>query len=173
MELDLFYRPEGSFDSAYADEIRKKYLRTDLPSNLKMDIYNSCTKGETDKYIELVKSGKYPILEECSAAGYFWTGLHYACHYGHYDIIKYTVEHFKDNPEKIAIMSLQSNKGLTPYTIAISNCANYEMKRKILQLFVDNDMINPSLFNTDNKDIFELANQHKVLDILEPYMKED
>ena len=173
MDLDTFDRPQGVYDAEYATKIREKYLKNQLSSTLKMDLYNSCTNGDTAKYIEVIKSGNYPILEECSAAGYFWTGLHYASHYGHYDIIKFTLEELKDKPDKVEMVSIQSNEGMTPYAIAIMNISDLEKRRNVLQLYVDYDVININLFTCANKDIFELANSYQVLDILEPYAKED
>ena len=173
IELENFVRPEGFYDEDLAIINRTKHLTNELTYLLKMDLYNSSCNGNTEEYISLIKSGNYPALEECSAAGYFWTALHYACFYGHYDIVKFTLDLFKNNPNKVEMMSIQSIEGLTPYAVAIIYCSEYVKKRRILQLFVDYEVIDVNLLTAANKDIFQLASENKVLDILEPYMKAD
>ena len=42
----------------------------------------------------------YSITEEISKSGYFWTVLHYASHYGHYDVLSFLIEFLDEHPEK-------------------------------------------------------------------------
>ena len=67
---------------------------------------------ESDKKI-------YSITEEISKSGYFWTVLHYASHYGHYDVLHFLIEHLDEHPEKFEIYNMQTFEGKTPLFCAI------------------------------------------------------
>ena len=36
---------------------------------------------------EIANKKVYSITEEISKSGYYWTVLHYASHYGHYEVL--------------------------------------------------------------------------------------
>ena len=54
-----------------------------------MELYTSSTKGHLDQIIDIFTNPekKFSITEEISKTGYYWTVLHYASHYGHYEVL--------------------------------------------------------------------------------------
>ena len=59
-----------------------------------MDLYTSSTKGKLPELRDVLEHQikKYSLTEEISKSGYYWTVLHYASHYGHYDILMYLID---------------------------------------------------------------------------------
>lgn len=66
----------------------------------KMELYTSSTKGKIDDLKSVLEDNdkKYSVTEEISKSGYYWTVLHYASHYGHYDILIYLIDYLSDHP---------------------------------------------------------------------------
>jgi len=58
--------------------------------------------------------------EECSVKGYYWTALHYACHFGAKDILAYLCSHvYKNYPEDFnEIINVTTKEGWTPLMIS-------------------------------------------------------
>lgn len=81
-----------SYDDDVAEERRKKLLTKKHSIAEKMELYNSSTKGNLEDLMSIVENKKYSLVEEVSKAGYFWTVLHYASHYGHTKILEYLIE---------------------------------------------------------------------------------
>ena len=46
------------------------------------------------------------MTEEISKSGYYWTVLHYASHYGHYDVLNFLIEYLEDHPRKMDIFNM-------------------------------------------------------------------
>ena len=74
----------------------------------KMELYTSSTKGKlADLKAVLEDTEKpYSATEEISKSGYYWTVLHYASHYGHYDVLIYLIEFLEANPDKFDIFNM-------------------------------------------------------------------
>mmetsp|Transcript_18171 Transcript_18171/g.31077 ORF Transcript_18171/g.31077 Transcript_18171/m.31077 type:complete len:105 (+) Transcript_18171:468-782(+) len=87
----------------------------------KMELYTSSTKGKLENLKEVLNNPvkKYSVTEEISKSGYYWTVLHYASHYGHYDILMYLIEYLDDHPDKYEIFNMQTTEGKTPLFCAI------------------------------------------------------
>ena len=85
----------------------------------KMELYTASTKGLFDDLKLVLGSKSYSITEEISKSGYYWTVLHYASHYGHYDVLIYLIEFLEDHPEKYEIFNMQTTEGKTPLFCAI------------------------------------------------------
>lgn len=171
--MSTIKRPEV-MDESLAKSRRERFLTKILTSTEKMELYDSGVKGDLEKLKDVLEKKKYNLLEECSAAGYYWTSLHYACHYGHLNIIEFYVDYFKFNPHKIEIFNIQSNLGMTPLMIAIVNGPNIEDRKKIiLTLFVANDLIDYKLCNNKGEDIFSMCKKHDLLEYLFTLLKED
>lgn len=83
-----------SYDEDVAEDRRKKLLTKVHSIPEKMELYNSSTKGNLDDLMSIVKDKKFSLLEEVSKAGYFWTVLHYASHYGHIKVLEYLINQF-------------------------------------------------------------------------------
>ena len=78
-----------------------------------MELYTCSTKGRLQEMKDILGAGdqlsekkNYSITEEISKSGYFWTVLHYASHYGHYDVLHFLIEHLDDHPEKFEIYNM-------------------------------------------------------------------
>lgn len=162
------------FDESLAKDRRDRFLIKKLSSTEKMELYDSGVKGDLKKLKEVVEKKKYNLLEECSAAGYYWTSLHYACHYGHMNIIEYYIDYFKYSPNKLEIFNIQSNLGMTPLMISIVNVPNIDdRKKQILKLFVLNDIVDYKLCNNKGEDLFAICKKNSLLDYLFSLLKED
>ena len=87
----------------------------------KMELYTSSTKGKLAdlKGVLEDKEKPYSVTEEISKSGYYWTVLHYASHYGHYDVLIYLIEFLEANPDKFDIFNMQTTEGKTPLFCAI------------------------------------------------------
>lgn len=87
----------------------------------KMELYTASTKGKIDDLKEVLTNTTklYSVTEEISKSGYYWTVLHYASHYGHYDILCFLIEFLDDNPDKFEIFNMQTTEGKTPLFCAI------------------------------------------------------
>lgn len=87
----------------------------------KMELYTSSTKGRIDelKFVLEDADKNYSVTEEISKSGYYWTVLHYASHYGHFDILEYLIEFLQDHPEKYEIFNMQTTEGKTPLFCAV------------------------------------------------------
>lgn len=163
--------------TAYREDLSKerhrKYLKNELNSSQKMELYDCGVKGEIEKLKTIVKDKKYDLAEECSASGYYWTVLHYAAHYGFVNIVRYVVEHYKNHPNKLEILNLQSNLGLTPLMIAINNMSNFDKKKEIVEIFVSCDAVDFSICTAKGEDIIEICKKNNLLDYLYKMLKED
>ena len=87
----------------------------------KMELYTSSTKGKIDDLKDVLEdeSKKYSVTEEISKSGYYWTVLHYASHYGHYDILIYLIDFLSNHPCKYEIFNMQTTEGKTPLFCAV------------------------------------------------------
>ena len=167
MDIPEEEKPQALYDVAYAESVREKHLKHEHSDHIKREMHQVATDGETEKFIKMIKSGYFALFEEISQSGYFWASLHYACHYGHVDFVKFILDEIKDLPENFELANLQDNLGQTPWVLTIVNCENVEKKRQTLQLFVDYELINTKLLNQDGKDVFTLAAEHDVSDIVQ------
>lgn len=85
-EIDLGAPP---YDKELAERRRTKFLTMKHNIKEKMELYTSSTKGKIDDLKDVLTNPakKYSVTEEISKSGYYWTVLHYASHYGHYDVL--------------------------------------------------------------------------------------
>ena len=110
-----------------------------------MELYTSSTKGKLDELKEAL-SKEYSITEEISKQGYYWTILHYASHYGHYDILIYLIEYLDDHPNKYEIFNMQTTEGKTPLFCAVlSGDIKLPDKQRIIKLWFDTNCVDLSL----------------------------
>jgi hypothetical protein len=170
--LSYFERPE-KYDEQYADQMRKKHLSTSLNSTQKMELYNAAVAGSADKLKTLIEEKKYPLMEECSAAGYFWTAMHYAAHYGFDTIVEFYLQYYKNHPQKIEILNLQSNLGLSPLLIAINGGLDIEKKKTVINLYLSSDCIDFKICSKENQDVFSLCKKHGLLEYFLSMLRED
>lgn len=168
-----FYRDKTHYDKEHAEKVRKKHLLNKLANNKKLEMYNCSVNGDVKTLIKYVEEDNCSMFEEISAAGYFWTSLHYAAHYGNIEIVEYVLEKINDNPDKIDLANLQSNLGLTPLFIALSNSLDIEKKKRILDVFIKYDAIDFKICNVDDLDIFDICKKYKLLEYFLSILRED
>ena len=173
-EILLSYckRPTA-YNEENAKANHKLYLKNELSSTQKMELYDCGVKGDLEKLKTLISNKQYNLLEECSASGYFWTVLHYASHYGFVNIVRHVVEALKNNPKRIEKLNLQSNLGLSPLMIAINNMTNFEKKKEVIDIYAQTNAIDFSICTAKGEDIIELCKKHNLLDYLYRALKED
>ena len=86
-----------------------------------------------EKFKTLVIVKKFPIFEELSVKGHFWTSLHYAMHYGKSDIILFILKNSESKGILNLIIKCKSKDNRCPLLCLIkSNSLNSENKIKIL-----------------------------------------
>ncbi len=167
------WRESGQYDPDFAEAMRKKHLSNTLNTNQKMELYNCAVGGNLDTLINLIQDKKYPLFEECSASGYYWTVIHYAAHYGFENIINYVLEHLNNDSNKKSIANLQSNLGLTPLFINLNSSTAIEKKKTILELYVKHDAIDFKLCSKDNEDVYDIVKKNGLLMYFLSILKED
>jgi hypothetical protein len=173
MDQLIYFERKKKYDMEHAEKVRVKHLKNKLNTTEKMELYNSGISGDIVKLQELIEQKKYPLMEECSASGYYWTVLHYAAHYGNVKIIEFILDYYKFDPDKMDILNLQSNLGLSPLLIAI-NAVSAEKKKQIIDLYIKYDAIDFNICSKDNnEDIFDICKKHNLLEYLLSNLKED
>lgn len=173
MDQLTYFERKKKYDIEHHEKVRTKHLKGNLNNTEKMELYNSGISGDITKLHELIEVKKFPLMEECSASGYYWTVLHYASHYGNVKIIEFILEYYKFDPDKLDILNLQSNLGLSPLLIAM-NIVSAEKKKQIIDLFIRYDAIDFNICCKDsNEDIFDICKKHNLLDYLLSNLKED
>ena len=104
------YKIENEFTQ---EELRKDLITNKLDVNSKMILYQAAVKGDLNEFKRLIAKG-FPMLEEVSAANYYWTPLHYAMHYGKLEIAFYIMNTLKEQGKYRMAMALESNDNRTP-----------------------------------------------------------
>ena len=101
-EIDL---GAPKYNGDLAETRRTRNLTKKHSIREKMELYTSSTKGKLEDLKDALCK-EYSITEEISKCGYYWTILHYASHYGHYDILIYLIEILDDHPNKYEIYNM-------------------------------------------------------------------
>ena len=78
-----------------------------------MILYQNTVKGDLNEFKKLIDRG-FPLLEEVSAANYYWTPLHYAMHYGKMEIAFFILDILTKQGKYNMAMELESNDKRTP-----------------------------------------------------------
>lgn len=83
-----------------------------------MQLYGCSTKGKVSEFKELLDGNltqqPLSVTEEVSKSGFYWTVIHYASHFGHYEILQYIVSKLDDHPDKYEIFNMQTKEGKSP-----------------------------------------------------------
>jgi len=118
-------------------KLRQELITHSLNTNQKMELYKATIEGRILDFKQMVLQKKYPILEEVSAANYYWTSLHYAMHYGQMEIALFCFEVLKNQNILEKAMKLESNDGRCPILCLLrSNSLNLEKKKEFLELLL-------------------------------------
>jgi hypothetical protein len=116
------------------EQLRANLMTFNLPIQQKMELYNAAVEGKINEFKNLITEKKYPILEEVSAHNYYWTTLHYAMHYGQYDIVNYIMTYLNSLDTLQLAMKLQSDDGRCPLLCLLrSNSLSTDKKKDILE----------------------------------------
>ena len=173
MPVFKLYAPPYSEEMAEA--ARSKLLTKKHTIAEKMQLYNCSTKGNLDEFKILIQEKGYSVSEEVSKEGHFWTVLHYASHYGHLNIIKFLIEHLKDNEKSFEILNMQTVEGKTPLFCAILSCdIKPDLKKEIIKEFFDTYQMDLSLRKKTGEDLLQLAKAQNMYEfIVLKCMRED
>jgi hypothetical protein len=137
------------------DEIRKELITNKLDVNSKMVLYQAAVKGELSDFKKLINRG-FPLLEEVSAAKFYWTPLHYAMHYGKMEIAFYILDTLKEQGKYKMAMALESNDNRTPVLCLLkSNALSLSDKREYFTELVQRYQI-----NCDDRTLREIKNRN-------------
>ena len=170
--------PPG-YDKGLAERRRSKFITMKHTLKEKMVLYHFSTKGQLDELKNLFQKGKespYSLTEEVSKSGFYWTVLHYASHYGHYDVLAYLIELLEDHPHKYDIFNLQTTEGKTPLFCVIlsADISDEEKKHRIIKLWFDTNCIDLSLRKKTGEDLLQLAKSNNLDQfIIEYCLRED
>ena len=143
-----------------------------------MELYTSSTKGKIEdlKLVLEDKEKAYSVTEEISKSGYYWTVLHYASHYGHYDILLYLIEFLQNHPDKYEIFNMQTTEGKTPLFCAVlsGDIKQLSDKQRIIKLWFDTNCVDLSLRKQSGEDLLQLAKKNKLYEFIVEYcLRED
>ena len=137
------------------EELRKELITNKLDVNSKMILYQAAVKGELSDFKKLIDKN-YPLLEEVSAANFFWTPLHYAMHYGKMEIAFYILDILKKQGKYRMAMELESNDHRTPVLCLLkSNALSLSDKKEYFTRLIQNYDIYP-----DERTLREIKNRN-------------
>jgi len=104
------------YDLPLAERRRNQFMTMKHSVKEKMELYTSSTRGKLEDLKKVLEGNaeNYSVTEEISKSGYYWTVLHYASHYGHYDTLIYLIDFLSDHPDKYEIFNMQTTEGKTP-----------------------------------------------------------
>ena len=115
------------------------------------------------KWLILLKISKYPLIEEVSKSGYYWTAFHFASHYGKVDILKYIIWAYQNHENSYDIFNLQTAEGKTPLFWWISSGdISLELKNRVVELWLHTGLIDFSLRKRTGENLVELAKKNGV-----------
>lgn len=127
-------------------KLREKYVVNTLSANVKRQYHDSILKGNLETFRSYVEVNKFPIFEEISAKGYYWTPLHYSMHYGKRNIIKYLLDRLKSFNLYDDAMKLRSNDLRCPVLCLLkSNSLKNDEKKNLFEFLLENYDINVTL----------------------------
>ena len=143
----------------------------------KMELYSSSTKGLLNELKDAIQNPQkeFSVTEEISKQGYFWTALHYASHYGHYEVLLFLLEHLEEHPQKYEIFNLQTAEGKTPlFCTVLSGDIKLVDKQRIIKLWFDTNCVDLSLRKKSGEDLLQLARKNKLYEFIVEYcLRED
>ncbi len=114
------YAPDYSEENAAAR--RENFMTKQHTISEKMELYNCSTQGRISELKRLLEEQDYSATEEVSKEGHFWTVLHYASHYGHFEVLEFLVSYLEKNENCFEILNMQTLEGKTPLFCAILSC---------------------------------------------------
>jgi hypothetical protein len=146
------------------EQLRQSLMSFNLQVNQKMELYNAVVGGKLNEFKDCILNKKYPILEEVSAHNYFWTPLHYAMHYGKWDIINFILDQLRTAGILEPAMKLQSGDNRCPMLCLLrSNSLSLNDKRDLIDRILQKynfDISNDVKKEMRNRDMENLLRKH-------------
>lgn len=116
------------------NQLRMSLITNVLSPADKKSLHNSILDGNLALFRTFIIDRKFPIFEEISAKNYYWTSLHYAMHYGKWNIIEFCLNYLKERGLFSKGMKLKSNDNRCPTLCLLkSNALKNEDKKAILE----------------------------------------
>lgn len=129
---NMFYSNQDA-PKMSVDQIRRRFITCGLGVNQKMELYNAAVEGKLSVFCGLLNKG-YPMFEEVSAKNYYWTPLHYAMHYGKWEIARFILDEMQKKGDLQNIMRLTTVDNRCPVLCFLkSNALSYDVKKSILE----------------------------------------
>ena len=128
---------ENLNDSSLTDdqELREKYITKNLCTDDKMKIYEAILKEDLNFLKQIINQDN--IFEELSQKNYYWTGFHYAMHYGKWECIKFLSEYLISKNLFDIALRLKSNDKRCPLLCLLkSNALSLYTKKDIYSSFI-------------------------------------
>jgi hypothetical protein len=157
-----------SFTNMTDNEVRQKFITSLLSSEEKAFLYKTTISGDLEGFKHLMNIKKYPIFEEISLKGFFWTPLHYAMYYGKLNIISYILKSCESKGILNLVIRLKSSDNRCPLLCLIrSNSLSINEKVDLLDnilsffngLFISNEVLKEG----KTKDIEKVLKKHNVI----------
>ena len=157
----------NNLENLKKNESQNKFLTNELTTEEKMFFYNCTINGDLDKFKKLIEEKKYNIFEEVSAPGHNWTNLHYAMHYGKWNIIKYILTYLISINKLESGLKLKSIDKRCPLLCLLkSNALSDDIKRDIFTKIVNNFIIH--IINEVKKELIKRG-LDDLIDKIRPY----
>ena len=171
-QIELFAPP---FCHEKAEERRELYMTKLHSIPEKMQLYNSSTQGKIEDLKSLLKDKGFSVTEEVSKEGHYWTVLHYACHYGHIDVLEFLLDFLGERENSHEILNMQTVEGKTPlFCTILSGDTKLPVKKDIIKLLFETSQVDLSLRKVTGEDLLELAKKNQLYDYIVLYcLRED
>ena len=117
-------------------ELRDKYITHNLSNEYKMKIYNAIINENLELIEQIVNQDN--VFEELSSPNDYWTGFHYAFHYGKWKIIEFLSEFLKSKNLFDISLKLKNKNGRCPLLCLLkSNLISIYTKKDIYKSFIE------------------------------------
>ena len=126
-------------DALDPETIRSMCMTVDMTPKGKFEMHSVITQDDLKSLKNLIENQGASVLEEISAPGHFWTPIHYAMHYGSYQIIAYLLIKLQEHNILDLAMLLQSKDGRCPLLCLLrSNKMERDQKKQLIQKIMQN-----------------------------------
>ena len=131
---------EYQYLNSLSDEIiREKLIKNNLTPSEKIEMYKACMEENSENLENLVLNKGFPITEEISTKGNFWTPLHYSMHFGKWHIIKFILEYCRKQKKIGGIMRLKSADNRCPILCILkSKAIQINEKKELILKIIEN-----------------------------------
>ena len=126
-------------------DIRDIILTYSLNPKQKLEMYHATIDGNISQFRILIEELKYPIFEEISTKGFYWSSIHYAMYYGKLKMIEYILKYAEKKNLLNIVMKCKTEDNRCPLLCLIrSNSVYSKEKNDILGSIITSFPINIS-----------------------------